>query len=83
MQIISYKRAQRKMEEEMRSIMNELASHKTALKQLQDSFFDKVRHLYISISYPLSLVDFITLMAYFSFNFFVNSLHVYRNSKKS
>ena len=26
----------------MRSIMNELASHKTALKQLQDSFFDKV-----------------------------------------
>ncbi|KAL5262430.1 hypothetical protein ACHWQZ_G007975 [Mnemiopsis leidyi] len=45
LQIVCYKRAQRKMEEDMRSIMNELASHKTALKQLQDSFFDKVHEV--------------------------------------
>ena len=43
-QLNCYKRAQRKLEEELRALMNELQSHKTALKQLQDSFFDKVHN---------------------------------------
>ncbi|XP_063676345.1 vimentin-like isoform X2 [Bolinopsis microptera] len=59
LQIICYKRAQRKMEEDMRSIMNELASHKSALKQLQESFFDKVHEVDQKYNQQLSslLVD--------------------------
>ena len=41
-QLMCFKRKQKQLEEDLRNARKELGSHKTALKQLQESFFDKV-----------------------------------------